>query len=87
MLIAKAHELTDIPGVGTSIAADLESLGYHKPSDLIGEDPEIMYQRLMSQVGGHIDRCMLYVFRCAVYYASTASPQPEKLLWWNWKDK
>ncbi len=85
--IAKASKLTDISGVGTSIAGDLESLGYKQPSDLVGEDPEAMYQRLMSQVGGHVDRCVLYVFRCAVYYASTDSPQTEKLLWWNWKDK
>ena len=34
----------------------------------------------------HIDRCMLYVLRCAVYFASTPRPEPEKLLWWNWKD-
>jgi hypothetical protein len=30
---------------------------------------------------------MLYVLRCAVYYASTDDPNPERLKWWNWKDK
>jgi hypothetical protein len=34
-----------------------------------------------------IDRCQLYVYRCAVYYAGTPGPDPEKLKWWNWKDK
>jgi len=34
-----------------------------------------------------VDRCALYVFRCAVYYASHAKHDPEKLLWWNWQDK
>jgi hypothetical protein len=29
---------------------------------------------------------MLYVFRCAVYYASTRDPDPRLLQWWNWKD-
>ncbi|NMB56563.1 pathogenicity locus, partial [Candidatus Beckwithbacteria bacterium] len=31
------------------------------------------------------DRCLLYVFRCAVYYAK-GGRDPEKLKWWNWKD-
>jgi len=25
------------------------------------------------------DRCLLYVFRCAVYFAETENPEPEKL--------
>jgi hypothetical protein len=33
-----------------------------------------------------IDRCLLYVCRCAVYYASNTKHAPRKLLWWNWKD-
>lgn len=31
------------------------------------------------------DRCLLYVFRCAVYYASRAKHDPEVLKWWNWR--
>jgi hypothetical protein len=83
---ASARHLTDIPGVGSSIANDLRSLGYSKTADLRGEDPEVMYERLMAQSGAHIDRCVLYVFRCAVYYAQTDNPDPDRLLWWNWKD-
>lgn len=33
------------------------------------------------------DRCVLYVFRCAVYYAEQEQHDPEKLKWWYWKDK
>lgn len=84
--IQQATKFTDISGVGASIAVDLASLGYSQPSDLIGQNPEEMYERLMSQVGSHVDRCVLYVFRSAVYYASTAKPDPDKLLWWNHKD-
>ena len=34
------------------------------------------------------DRCLLYVFRCAVYFAETPvhKQDAEKLKWWNWKD-
>ncbi|NQU25233.1 MAG: pathogenicity locus, partial [Candidatus Nealsonbacteria bacterium] len=28
----------------------------------------------------------LYVFRCAVYFASNATHDAELLKWWNWKD-
>ncbi|MEJ2052157.1 MAG: helix-hairpin-helix domain-containing protein, partial [Calditrichota bacterium] len=38
------------------------------------------------QSGYKVDRCMLYVFRTAVYYVSNTGHDPEKLKWWNWKD-
>jgi len=78
--------LLTIPGVGPSLAADLRDLGYRQPQDLCGQDPEAMYEALIRLRGVHQDRCVLYVFRCAVYYAATPSPQPQLLKWWNWKD-
>ena len=75
----------EIPGIGVSLARDIEWLGYQALDDLRGEDPREMYERLMSQAGLHIDRCVLYTFRCAVYYAEDGR-DPEKLKWWNWKD-
>jgi hypothetical protein len=30
---------------------------------------------------------MLYVMRCAIYFASESKPDPELLKWWNWKDR
>jgi hypothetical protein len=78
--------LQEIPGIGPSMAIDLRDLGIRTVSDLKGRDPERMYQRLMQLRGGHQDRCVLYVFRCAVYYASTARPRRALLDWWKWKD-
>lgn len=79
-------ELQIIPGVGPSIAIDLRELGIRRVADLVGKDPEQMYQEMIVRRGMHQDRCLLYVFRCAVYFASTRRPRPEKLKWWNWKD-
>ncbi|MEO5950003.1 MAG: helix-hairpin-helix domain-containing protein [Candidatus Saccharimonadales bacterium] len=79
--------LLNIPGVGKSIAKDLQSLGYMQVSDLVGQDAEQMYSSLIDKAGEHVDRCMLYVFRCAVYYAETSHPESEKLKWWYWKDQ
>jgi hypothetical protein len=83
---AAIRELRRIPGVGPSIARDLLDLGIRRIADLRGQDAQAMYDRLCAQHGAHIDRCMLYVFRCAVYFAETPDPDPELTLWWSWKD-
>ncbi|GJQ58816.1 MAG: pathogenicity locus [Candidatus Scalindua sp. AMX11] len=81
-----SKEFQIIPGVGKSLSKDFVDLGYQKVNELKGENPETMYQNLMALRGHHIDRCVLYVFRCAVYYASNSVQEPELLKWWNWKD-
>lgn len=80
-------ELLKIPGVGKSIASDLIDLGINRIEDLNGKNPEKLYEDFCILRGQKIDRCMLYVFRCAVYFASNKEHDPEKLKWWNWKDK
>lgn len=81
-------KLTVIPGVGKSIANDLWNIGIRKISDLAGQDPQELYEASNQFAGTVQDRCLLYVFRCAVYYAETpeADQDKEKLKWWNWKD-
>lgn len=82
-----AKELQTIPGIGKSLSQDLLDIGIRRVSDLKGRDPERLYLRLMKLRGAHIDRCVLYTFRCAVYYASRKKHDPALLKWWNWKDK
>ena len=74
-----------IPGIGPSLAMDLWNLGYRSVAELSREDPQGMYETHCDQRGMPVDRCVLYAFRCAVYFASTSEPDPEKLKWWNWK--
>lgn len=76
-----------IPGVGPSIARDLRKLGIERVSQLKGRNPERMYAKSNALRGVVQDRCLLYVFRCAVYYASEPRPQPRLLKWWNWQDR
>jgi len=80
-------ELEQVPGVGKSIAHDLRQIGITSVDDLKGKDPEELYEKLCSFKASPVDRCMLYVLRSAVYYASTSDPDPRLLQWWNWKDK
>lgn len=82
--ILKAFQ--QIPGVGPRVAEDLWELNFRSVQDLAGQDPEAMYYQLCAKQGMQVDRCMLYVFRCAVYYAANQQHDPELLKWWNWQD-
>jgi hypothetical protein len=52
-----------------------------------GQNPEEMYLKDCAYKGFHEDKCQLYVYRLAVYYAENETHDPEKLKWWNWKGK
>lgn len=80
-------DLRTIPGVGPAMERDLLALGYDSVASLRGQDPEEMYRRSCAIQGCRLDRCVLYVYRCAVYCAETEQPEPEKCRWWYWKDE
>lgn len=75
-----------IPGVGKAVSEDLLNLGIRQVSDLKGKNATKLYEKLCRIQGQYVDRCMLYVFRCAIYFASNTRHDPEALKWWNWKD-
>jgi len=79
-------DLETIPGVGKAIAEDLRNIDIIKVSDLKEKDPERLYAKSNRHEGVVQDRCLLYVFRGAVYFAEHKRHDPEKLKWWNWKD-
>ena len=80
-------KLESIPGIGTNLAEDLRSLGIDRPSQLRRRNPERLYKVLCATRGLELDRCVLYAFRCAVYYATNSRHDPELLKWWNWTDE
>lgn len=82
-------QLTIIPGVGKSLATDLWNIGITSIADLKGKNPDNLYNLSNNYAGAIQDRCVLYVFKCAVYFADTLPEEheTEKLKWWNWKDK
>lgn len=80
-------ELQDLPGVGPSIAADLRRLRVRSVRDLARRDPERLYDALCRLTRQRQDPCVLYTFRCAVYAARTARPDPALLRWWAWKGR
>ena len=80
-------ELRKIPFIGPNIEQDLLNIGISRIADLKGRDPEELYQLDCDFKGRIEDRCQLYVFRAAVYYANNEVLEPEKLKWWYRKDK
>jgi len=86
---AAVKELMTIPGVGISIARDLLIIGIESVADLQGKNPQELYDQSNHIAGMIQDRCLLYVFKCAVYFSETPviEHEEELLKWWNWSDK
>jgi hypothetical protein len=81
--ICKALQV--IPGIGKSIAEDLYNIGITSVFDLKNKSPEKLYDASNKFEGAVQDRCLLYVFRCAVYYAK-GGRDTQQLKWWSWKE-
>ena len=79
-------ELRGIPGVGRVLSEMLYNVGVRGLEDLKGADAEELFEWVCDYSGGRVDRCVLYVLRCGVYFASNDDHEPEKLNWWYWKD-
>jgi hypothetical protein len=82
-----SDDLLSVPGIGKSIAADLHLIGVHHVHELVGQDPQALYYALCAETRTVQDLCVLYTFRCAVYFAENKEHDPLLLKWWNWKDR
>ncbi len=80
------RSLASLPGVGPATERDLTALGIREVGDLKGRDPEVLYRELQAIEGGSLDRCVLYVLRCAVYWARAETPDPSLDRWWTFKE-
>lgn len=80
-------DLCVIPGVGDDLKQHLNRLGIRTVGDLRGRDPQQMYEQDCEQCGGTVDRCVLFVYRLAVYFAENEIHETQKLRWWYWKNR
>lgn len=80
-------EFTKIPGIGKACSLDLWNIGLRSIEDLKGKNPAVLYHQLNTVTNLTHDICMLYTFRCAVYFASETIHDKQKLNWWYWKNK
>jgi hypothetical protein len=73
---AALKDLQRIPGIGPSLARDLVDLDIRRVADLRRRNPERLYEQLIALRRAYQDRCVLYTFRCAVYFANEPNPDP-----------
>ena len=73
-------ELEQIPNVGPAIARKLRQLGKRSPSDLDGQNPYELYDKLCRLDGTRHDPCLLDVFIAAVDFVGGGPARP----WWKY---
>ncbi len=76
-----------IPSIGPKVGEMLIEIGISKVADLKNCSPDKLYEQICNCRGKILDRCVLYHFRCAVYFATNKHHKPELLKWWSWKDE
>jgi hypothetical protein len=76
----KLNQLTDLPNVGPSIAADLVLIGINVPIDLVDRDPFEMYRELSAATKSYQDPCVLDVFISITRFMAGEDPKP----WWEY---
>ncbi|MBA3057100.1 MAG: helix-hairpin-helix domain-containing protein [Gammaproteobacteria bacterium] len=72
--------LTDLPNIGPACAHDLKLLGIHEPSQLVGQSPFDMYEKLCKKTGSRHDPCVIDVFMSVTRFMAGEEPRP----WWNY---
>ena len=72
--------LTDLPNIGPAMARDLRLLGFDHPSQLAGQDPQALYDRLCELTGLRQDPCVLDVLVSVTRFMDGEEPRP----WWHY---
>lgn len=75
--------LEDLPNIGKKLAADLRSVGIHKPEELRSRDPKTLFVELAPVMGHRHDPCVLYTLLAVKHFLE----QAESLPWWEFTAK
>ncbi len=78
--------LKDLISVGPATIEDFNLLGINTVNDLIGKDPEFLFEELEKKRSQKMDICCLDVFRAAVAQAEDPLLPLEKCRWHYWSD-
>ena len=72
-------DLITIPNIGEKTKQSLLNIGITCVEDLKGKNPEDLYSKDCIVKGFQEDKCQLYLFRMAIYYAENTVREEEKL--------
>lgn len=75
----RLNRLTDLPNIGKSMAADLETLDIRTPDDLVGRSAFEMYDQLCAITGARHDPCVIDVFMSIIDFMAGNEPKS----WWE----
>lgn len=82
----KASEVTtftSMPNIGRKMAEDFALLGFSRPSELAGQDPYALYDRMCELTRTRQDPCVADVYIAAVRFMEGSPPYP----WWHYTDE
>ena len=82
--MAETRRLIDLYSVGPSIVADFELLGITRVEQLVGQDADQLYSRLIEITGKHIDICCADVFKAAIAQAEDPDLPEDRKRWYYW---
>ena len=80
-------QFQSLPSIGKAGSLDLWNMGFRSIDELKGKNPMELYEKLCYITKLKHDICVLYSFRCMVYFVNEKEHEKEKLNWWYWKDK
>jgi hypothetical protein len=72
--------LTDLPNIGPAMARDLRLLGFVRPEQLAGQNPQALYDRLCQLTHSRQDPCVLDVLVSVTKFMDGEEPRP----WWEY---
>lgn len=65
-----------ISNIGPAVAGYLREVGIHRPVDLVGQDPYVLFQHLCGQTGVNYDPCLLDTFIATTRFMAGDPPTP-----------
>jgi hypothetical protein len=80
------RRLTDLRGVGPSIASNLHQLGIFTIEQLAASDGRDLYDQLCAATGVRQDPCVEDTFVCAAAQARDSGLPVEQCNWWYWSN-
>jgi hypothetical protein len=79
--------LSDLVSVGPATLLDFRKLGVDTVTQLAGQRPERLYERMCHLTGVRQDPCVLDVYCAAVAQARDHKLPQEQRNWWYWSRK
>lgn len=76
----RLRSFTDLPNVGKAFAEDLTLLGFTSPSELKGEDPLRLYDRMCELTRTRQDPCVLDTLMSITRFMDGEKARP----WWEY---